>query len=149
MKTFAINKRATFDYQLLEEFEAGLVLFGHEVKSVKNGHMSLKGAFVTSKGEELYLTNSTISLYKCAGKIADYDPIRARKLLLRKKQIKYLIGKKQADGLTLVPISVYNKEGLIKLNFSLAKGKKKIDKRETIKKRESTRNIERIMKSRR
>ena len=147
MKILAVNKRAKFDYEFLEEFEAGLVLFGHEVKSIKSGHISLKGSFVTSKGEELYLTNSTVSPYKYAGEIKGYDQERPRKLLLQKKQIKYLIGKKQINGLTLVPISVYNKKDLIKLKFALAKGKRTIDKRQKIKKREDDRRVERAMKS--
>ncbi len=149
MKTLAVNKRARFDYEPLEEFEAGIVLLGHEVKSVKTGHISLKGAFVTSMGEELYLTNATISLYKYAGNIKDYEPTRSRKLLLKKNQIKRLIGKKQADGLTLVPFSVYINKGLIKVKFALAKGRRTIDKRDSIKKREDDRRVERVMKSRR
>ena len=149
MKILAVNKIARFDYESLEEFEAGLVLFGHEVKSVKTGHISLKGAFVTSKGEELYLTNATISLYKYAGKVPDYDPTRPRKLLLKKRQIKYLVGKKQIEGLTLVPISVYTNKSLVKLKFALAKGKRTIDKRQTIQKREDDRRVERMMKTRR
>lgn len=149
MKTLAVNKRAKFDYQLLEEFEAGLVLQGQEVKSVKTGHVSLKGAFVTSKGDELYLTNANIPFYEHAGDPGDYSPTRPRKLLVKRSEIKRLIGKKQAQGLTLVPLSVYNKKGLIKLKFALAKGKKQRDKRETIRKREEERHMGRIMKNKR
>ncbi len=149
MKVLAVNKRARFDYEPLEEFEAGIVLLGHEVKSVKTGHISLKGAFVTSKGDELYLTNATIALYKSAGNVTDYDPTRPRKLLLKKNQIKRLIGKKQTEGLTLVPFSVYTNKSLVKLKFALAKGKKTLDKRQTIKKREADRRVERVMKMRR
>jgi len=143
MKPLAINKRARFDYKLLENYEAGLVLKGHEVKSVKSGHASLKGAFVTFRRSELYLTNSTISLYKQAGSIEGYDPTRPRKLLVKKSEIKKLLGKSRSEGLTLVPISMYNKKGLIKLEFALGKGKKKLDKRQTIQDRESKRKIER------
>ncbi len=149
MKKLAINKRARFDYEILDRFEAGLVLKGHEVKSIRDGRMSLKGAFVTIHQEELYLTNANIPLYKHAGKIEDYESSASRKLLLRKREIKRLLGKRQVEGLTLVPLSVYNKSGKIKLEFALAKGKREIDKRQTIKKREDDIKIERKMKGRR
>lgn len=152
MPTLAYNKRANFDYEILDKYEAGLVLLGHEVKSIKTGHVSIKGSFVTLKTTgkelpELYLVNTHIPLYKHAGKIADYDPYRSRKLLLKKKEIKHLIGKKQEQGLTLVPIKIYTKKSLIKLEFGIGKGKKQIDKRETIKKRETDRKIKTLMKS--
>lgn len=149
MPKLAINKRAKFDYKLLENFEAGLVLKGYEVKSVKNGHLSLKGAFVTFRLSELYLTNATISAYKQAGDIKNYDPTAPRKLLLKKSEIKRLLGKVRSEGLTLVPVSVYNKKGLIKLDFALGKGKKKVDKRRTIQDREDKVKIERAYKERR
>ncbi|MDZ7611702.1 MAG: SsrA-binding protein SmpB [Candidatus Moranbacteria bacterium] len=147
MKKLAINRRARFDYEILETFEAGLVLKGYEVKSIKTGRVSLKGAFVTIRGEELYLTNANIPLYQHAGLINDYDPASPRKLIMHKKEIKRLIGKARTEGLTLVPISVYNKRNLIKLEFALAKGKKQRDKREDIKKREDKRRVERMMKN--
>ncbi len=146
METLAKNRRAFFDYELLEKFEAGLLLKGYEVKAIKTGHISLKGAFVTSHKDELYLTNATIPLYKHAGKVPGYDPTLPRKLLLHRKEIKYLKGKSTTEGLTLVALSVYNKKGKIKLSFALAKGKKSIDKRQTIRKREDDIKIERIMK---
>ena len=146
MKTFAVNRRANFDYEALEKFEAGLVLKGYEVKSIKTGHISIKNAFVTVKNGELYLTNANIPLYKYAGKVKDYDPASPKKILLGKKEISYLIGKKQTQGLTLVPLSVYNKKGFIKLSFALAKGKKKYDKRQKIEERQEKRKIERKMK---
>lgn len=151
MKILAVNKRANFDYEILETYEAGIVLFGHEVKSVKTGHISLKGSFVTLKRTgkslpEVYLTNAHIPLYKHAGSIASYDPTRPRKLLLKKNEIKYLIGKRQEQGLTLVPLKVYIKRSLLKLQFGVGKGKKKIDKREKIKKRELDRNIRTLTK---
>lgn len=149
MKPIAINRRARFDYEILEKFEAGLMLKGHEVKSIKTGHISLKGSFVTSHGNELYLTNAMIPLYAHAGKVSEYDPTSSRKLLLHRKEIKYLKGKSATEGLTLIPLSVYNKRGKIKLQFALAKGKKTIDKRHTIKKREDTIKMERYMKQRR
>jgi SsrA-binding protein len=147
MKKLAINKRARFDYDILEKFEGGLVLKGYEVKSIKNGRISIKNAFVTAKDEELFLTNANIPLYENAGKIENYEPTRPRKLLLHKKQLKYLAGRSQSEGLTMMPISVYNKERKIKLEFGLAKGRKKYDKRKRIKEREDKRRIERSLKS--
>jgi len=149
MTKLAVNKKAKFDYKILETFEAGLVLKGHEVKSVKAGHISLKGAFVTFKKNELYLTNSSITLYKQAGDIKNYDPTSPKKLLVKKSEIKKMIGKFKTEGLTLVPISVYNKKGLVKLEFALAKGKKQFDKRRTIQDREDKIKIERVYKDRR
>lgn len=151
MKILAINKRANFDYEILEKYEAGIVLFGHEVKSVKTGHISLKGSFVTLKrtGKALpepYLTNAHIPQYKHAGDLKNYEPTRPRKLLMKKNEIKYLIGKRQEQGLTLVPLKVYIKHSLLKLEFGVGKGKKKIDKRETIKKRELDRKIRTLYK---
>lgn len=146
MTVIAHNKQAKFDYELIDHYEAGLALFGHEVKSIKTGHMSLKGAFVTIKGNELYLTNALIPLYKHAANIKEYDPNRSRKLLVKKSEIRSLIGKKQQKGLTLVPIRVYTKGKLIKLNFALAKGKAKYDKRQSIKKRDTNRNIARALR---
>jgi len=152
MPTLAYNKRANFDYEILDKYEAGLVLLGHEVKSIKTGHISIKGSFVTVKTTgkqlpELYIVNAHIPLYKNASKFAEYDPYRSRKLLLKKNEIKHLIGKKQEQGLTLVPIKIYTKKSLIKLEFGVGKGKKKIDKRETIKKRETERKIKTILKT--
>ncbi|MDI6778487.1 MAG: SsrA-binding protein SmpB [Patescibacteria group bacterium] len=148
MSVLAINKRANFDYDISEKYEAGLVLRGYEVKSVKTRHISLKGSFVTVKGNELYLTNANIPLYKHAGVIVNYNPTQPRKLLLHKAEISTLIGKSRAHGLTLVPIRVYTKRGLLKLEFGVGKGRKKHDKREVIKKRESDRKIERALKNR-
>ncbi len=144
-----MNKKAGFDYDFIEKFEAGLVLKGYEVKSVKAGHASLKGAFVTFRKTELYLTNAHINPYQQAGNQEKYDPTTPRKLLVKKSELKRLIGKARTEGLTLVPISMYNKKGLIKLSFALAKGKKKHDKRRTIKDREDKIDIERTYKERR
>ncbi|MDD5489992.1 MAG: SsrA-binding protein SmpB [Candidatus Moranbacteria bacterium] len=148
MSVLAVNKRASFDYDISEKFEAGLVLRGYEVKSVKTGHISLKGSFVTVKDEELYLTNANIPLYKHAGAIANYDPTAPRKLLLHRAEIRTLIGKSRVEGLTLVPIRVYTKRGLLKLEFGIGKGRKKHDKRSVIQKRESDRKITRALKNR-
>lgn len=156
MPTLAYNKRANFDYIITDKFEAGVVLFGHEVKSIKTGHISLKGAFVVlrqtqdkhnhPKIPDLYLINAHIPLYAKASTIKNYEPERSRKLLLHKNEIKRLIGKKKEQGLTLVPIKVYTKKHLIKLEFGIGKGKKKYDKRETIKKRENDRQIRTLTK---
>jgi SsrA-binding protein len=147
MKIYAINRRAKFDYEILEKFEAGLVLKGYEVKSIKTGHISLKGAYVTMHKDELHLTNANIPLYKHA-RIDGYDPTASRKLLVHKKEIEYLSKKSDAQGLTLVPLSVYNNKNRIKLEFALARGKKTIDKRQNIKKREDDIAMERAMKRR-
>ena len=150
MPILAVNKRANFDYEISDVYEAGLVLFGHEVKSIKTGHISLKGSFVTlksgKKNSELYLVNAHIPLYNKATTIKSYEPTRPRKLLLHKNEIKKLIGKRQEQGLTLIPMKVYTKRGLIKLEFGVGRGKKKVDKRETIKKREIDRQIRTLTK---
>jgi SsrA-binding protein len=146
MTTLALNKKAKFNYEFLEKYEAGLVLFGHEVKSIKTGHISLKGAFVTIHNGELYLTNALIPLYQHAGNIKNYDPNRSRKLLVKKSEIRSLVGKKTQVGLTMVPIRVYTKRNLIKLEFALAKGKTKYDKRNVLKKRDTDRNIARALR---
>jgi SsrA-binding protein len=148
MKIFAENKKAYFNYQIMEKYEAGLVLLGHEVKSIKSGKISLVGSYVVFKGEELFLIGIKISPYQPKNTPADYNPERSRKLLLNKAEIKYLIGKTREKGLTLIPLQVYAKNDRIKLAFGIAKGKKKYDKRETIKKHEAEREIDREMKLR-
>jgi SsrA-binding protein len=147
MSILAINKRANFDYAILETYEAGVALFGHEVKSIKTGHISLKESFVTIHGSELYLTNAHIPLYAHAGKVPNHNSTRPRKLLLKKSEIKHLIGKTRTQGLTLMPIKMYTKRRLIKLEFGLGKGKKEYDKRDKIAKREDERGMRRILKN--
>ena len=145
MKILAKNKKAYFNYQILETYIAGIVLEGSEVKSVKAGQINLSDSYATiDQNQEIWLINCHIPLYKYAGNVAEYDPTKARNLLLKKSEIKRLIGKIKEQGLTLVPIKVYNKGGLIKLEFGVGKGKSKIDKRETIKKRETERKLRRI-----
>jgi len=140
-----INKRAKYDYEILETYEAGLVLKGFEVKAVRQGKMSLKGSYVTLKNEGksviAYLLNAHISPYQPANTPDDYNPVRSRRLLLKKKELNTLLGKIKEKGLTLVPICVYNSKKRIKLEFAVGKGKRKIDKREAIKKREIEREI--------
>ena len=140
------NKNAYFSYQILEKFEAGVSLIGQEVKSIKSGRASLKGAYVSVRNNEVFLINCTIPPYQPANAPQNYNSARPRKLLLNRKEIRYLIGKTQEKGLTLVPLSVYTKKGKIKLEIALAKGKKKADKRESIRKRDAEREIRRALK---
>lgn len=146
MKTLAFNKRASFDYELLDRYEAGLVLLGHEVKSVKTGHLSLKGSYVTVKGNELCLTNAFIPPYPFAGKLTHYEPTQSRKLLLKKSEIRSLIGKIRVQGLTLVPLRVYTRRRLLKLEFAVGKGKKTFDKRHDIAKKDDARRMQRTLR---
>lgn len=144
------NKDGLFNYEVLETFQAGVVLDGPEVKSIKLGQISLKGSYITIDGnQEAWLVKAHVSPYKPAqGVQKDYDPGRNRKILLRKKEISSLIGKSKQKGLTIIPINVYTKRGLIKVDIALARGKTQIDKRETIKKREVKREIQRTLKKR-
>jgi SsrA-binding protein len=152
MPQLAQNKKARFDYEILDKYEAGLVLFGHEVKAVRAGQISLKGSYIsirTKNGKtELYLIGAMISPYKQAGSMPDYNQTRERKLLLKRGEISQLLGKKQAEGLTLVPLKIYTNHSFLKLEFAMAKGKKKYDKREAIKKREMDRNLRSLTKRR-
>ena len=143
MEVLADNKKAYFNYNILEKFEAGLALTGHEVKSIRTGHLSLQGSYVIIRGEEAYLLNATISPFQPKNAPKNYDPARTRKLLLHKHEILSLIGKTKQKGLTLVPISVYTKKANLKLEFGLARGKRQIDKRDKIIKRETKREIDR------
>lgn len=145
MPTYAVNKKAHFDYEILEKFEAGLVLSGQEVKSVRTKQMKLSGSFVTIHNDEALLTNAHIPLYKHAVDTS-YDPSRTRKLLLKTKEIRYLRGKLQEKGLTIVPLCVYTKGRKIKLEIGIGRGKKKYDKRRTIKEREQGREMRRVLK---
>lgn len=142
----ATNKKALFDYSIIEKFEAGLVLTGPEVKSVRAGQISLKGAFVTFHNDNAYLTGANISRYQPAGKQPEYEPERSRRLVLHKREIRYLQGKSQEKGLTIIPLSVYTKHRFLKLEIAVAKGKKEFDKRETIKKRDTEKEMRRAIK---
>lgn len=146
MATLATNKKARFDYEILETIEAGLQLIGPEVKSIKAGHVQLKGSFLHIHKSELWLKGAFVSSYKPAGNQDGYDPYRDRKVLVHRRELKRLIGKRQSEGLTLVPLSIYTKGDLIKLEFAVARGKKKYEKRETIKKRDVQRDIRERMK---
>jgi SsrA-binding protein len=146
MPTLAENKKARFEYQILDHFEAGLVLFGHEVKSVREGKMALAGSYVTISRGALWLVGAQIQRYPKAGPLPDYDPQRTRKLLLHQREIQKLAGKMEQKGLTLVPLSVYTKGSKIKLSFGLCRGKKQYEKREAIKKRDIDRDVRRSLK---
>ena len=150
MPLVAQNKKASFDYEILDKYEAGLVLFGHEAKSLRLGQASLKGSFISirKKGDknELYLVNCQINPYIKSGPMPEYNSRRERKLLLNKKEIDHLLGKSQVEGLTLIPLRIYTNHSFLKLEFAIAKGKKKYDKRESIKKREIDRKLRSLTK---
>ena len=149
MKVLAENKKAYFNYEILEKFEAGISMIGQEVKSIKLGHINLAGSYVIiDKNSEVFWIGAKVPPYQPNNAPADYNPERSRKLLLKKKEINYLIGKSRQRGLTLIPLKVYTKNAKIKLEFGIGKGKKEIDKREIIKKRETDKDIERELKAR-
>jgi len=138
---YATNKKVFHDFEILEKIEAGISLFGSEVKSVRSGAISLKGSYITIHNGEAYLTGATISAYKYAPK-ESHKTDRSRKLLLGKSELRRLIGKKEEQGLTIVPLSVYTgATGKIKVEIAIARGKRQYDKRETIRKRETERRI--------
>ncbi len=144
---FALNKRATYDYQILETFEAGIELYGFEVKAIKNGRVQISGAHALIRGGEAWLINAVIPPYQPANMPTDYDQSRTRRLLLKQSEIKYLMGKTQEKGLTIVPLKLYGKNRILKLQLGLARRKQKADRRELLKKREVKKNIERTLKT--
>ena len=148
VKVLAENKKAYFNYKILDKFEAGISLIGQEVKSIKIRGVNLAGSYVVLKDGEAFWIGAKISPYQPKNAPLDYNPERSRKLLLKKSEIKYLTGKAKQKGLTLVPLKVYTKKGKIKLEFGVVKGKKKFDKRELIKKREVEKEIRRELKIR-
>lgn len=140
------NRKAYHDYEILEKFEAGLELKGFEVKALKSGRGSLIGSRIIIRGGEAYAVGMNIPPYQAANTPKDYDSQATRRLLLNKKEIQYLGGKSQQQGLTLIPLEIYNRKGFVKLFFGLCRGLKKYDKREKIKEREEKRKIERLLK---
>lgn len=146
MKILSENKKAYFNFEILEKFEAGISLIGQEVKSIKERGVNLAGNYIIEKGGEFFWVGANIPPYQPKNAPPDYNPERWRKLLLKKSEINYLIGKSKQKGLTLVPLKIYTRDGKIKIEFALAKGKKKVDKREVIKKREVEREIKRALK---
>lgn len=146
MPSYASNREAFHNYTIAEKLEAGIILSGAEVKAVKNGSVSLKGSYATITNNELWLLNAHIGRYNPAGPSLKYDPARSRKLLVRRSDIDRFIGKLHSQGLSLVPLSVYSKRGLIKVELGLGRGKKAYDKRQSIKKREVERKIGRALR---
>jgi SsrA-binding protein len=146
--SIAENRKAFHDFHLLETFEAGLVLLGTEVKAIREGRVNLRDSYARVEDGEVFLYNVHISPYSHRG-YADHEPLRRRKLLLHRDEIRKLIGKTVEKGMTLVPVRFYFKNGKVKVAVSLAKGKKEYDKRETIKRREVDRETRAAIKSRR
>lgn len=145
--TLVYNKKIHFEYEVLERYECGIELLGLEVKSVRTGRASLEGSFVVVRGREAFLLNASIEPYQQNNTPKDYDRLRNRKILLTQKEIGELADTEKNKSLTIVPISMYNKGSKIKIEIALVKGKKKFDKRESIKKRETNRIIERTLKT--
>jgi SsrA-binding protein len=144
----AENRKAYHDYHLLETFEAGVALLGTEVKAIREGRINLRDSFARVEDGEVFLYNVNISPYSHRG-YADHEPLRRRKLLLHRNEIRKLIGKTVEKGMTLIAVRMYFKNGRVKVAVSLAKGKKDYDKRETIKRRETDRETRSAIKSRR
>jgi SsrA-binding protein len=148
LKLIAENRKARYEYELLERFEAGIVLQGTEVKSLRDGRVSLGGAYADVRDGEIWLLGADIATYDDGGQ-ANHEPMRPRKLLLHREQIATLIGKVTQRGLTLVPLRLYFKGGRVKLELALARGKSVLDKRRGIATRDAQREIERALKQRR
>jgi SsrA-binding protein len=145
IKIVTENKKARFDYHILETFEAGMALTGSEVKSLRAGQANLKDSYVAFRGSEAYLQSAHISIYT-ASSYNNHEPERLRKLLLNKSELKQIDTAIQEKGLTCVPLKIYFKDGKAKLEIALAKGKLKGDKRESSKKREADRDVQRAMR---
>ncbi|MFZ2551434.1 MAG: SsrA-binding protein SmpB, partial [Trichococcus flocculiformis] len=144
-KVLAQNRKASHDYIILDTIEAGMVLTGTEIKSVRKAKINLKDGYASIRNGEVFLQNVHISPFE-QGNIFNHDPLRTRKLLLHKKQIKYLIEETKTTGVTLVPLKVYLKNGVAKVLIGLAKGKKSYDKRDALKQKDMKREIDRAMK---
>ena len=142
----AVNRQARFNYFISDTFEAGIVLFGSEVKSIREGKVNLKDAYVRFSGREIYVVGLHISPYSHSANVAADDPTRTRKLLLHKHEIARLIANIAQKGLTCVPLSLYFKKGVVKIEIGIAKGKKQHDKRDSIKKKENERELRQALK---
>ncbi|MGE5700714.1 MAG: SsrA-binding protein SmpB [Deltaproteobacteria bacterium] len=147
-KIVSTNRRARHEYHIIETFECGLVLHGYEVKSIREGRVNIQDAYGTVREDEAFIENMHISPYSHVD-LREIDPLRRRKLLLRRKEIDYLLGKTRERGLTLVPLKLYFKGPRVKLEVGVAKGKKLYDKREDIAERDARRDMERAMKGKR
>ncbi len=147
MTTYLSHKKAHFDYEVLKTYEAGIVLSGHEVKSVRANRGKLEGGFVIIRGGEAFLVGVNINPYQPNNQLKKYDAERARKLLLSKKELAEIEKQTETAGLTAIPLKLYNSGRNIKLELAVVKGKRKHDKRESIKARDTKRDIERILKN--
>lgn len=145
MATYADNRKALHDYEPLEKFSAGIELLGTEVKSVKGGLLNLRGSYISMNGGEAFLVNADIPPYQPKNAPSDYDPRRERRLMLSKKELEELQKAADTKGLTIVPLSVYNKGRFLKMDIAIARGKKKFDKRQAIKKRDVERDLKRTL----
>ncbi len=146
MSQIAVNRKARFDYFLFDKFEAGISLLGSEVKSIREGRVNLKDSFVRIVRNEAYLFNCHITPYSKIQGHSEIDPIRSRKLLLKRSEINRLLGQAAQKGFAIVPLSLYFKKGLVKVEIALAKGKKQFDKRESIRSRIHTRETDAAIK---
>ena len=146
-RALATNRRARYDYFISETFEAGMVLLGSEIKSAREGRINIAEGYVYLKNGEAWLENANIAAYAPAGEHGQHDPTRPRKLLLSKKQLRYLDDMTHRDGLTVVPLKVYIRNRVAKLQIGLAKGKRQVDRRNSIKERDAKREIDRAMRS--
>jgi SsrA-binding protein len=142
IRTIVSNRKARFEFEILDTVEAGIVLRGTEVKSIREGHISLQESYATAHGEELWLEGCTIQPYS-QGNINNHEPTRPRKLLLHKREIRKLIQRVAEKGLTLVPLAMYFKDSRLKVEIAVARGKKLYDKRDSIKKRDNQRSAQR------
>ncbi len=146
MPVLTVNKKARHDYDILETLEVGIQLEGQEVKSVRAGRMGLLGSYVTIRQGQAWLLNAHVPKYPQAGPLPGYDPYRTRRLLLHRREVARLMGRLETKGLTLVPLSVYTKRSLIKLEIGLGRGKTQYEKRDSIKKRDLDREVRRALK---
>jgi SsrA-binding protein len=146
-RALATNRRARYDYFINETFEAGMVLLGSEIKSAREGRINIAEGYVYIKNGEAWLENANIAAYAPAGQNGQHDPVRPRKLLLKKKQLEYLDDQIHRDGQTVVPLKVYIKNRVAKLLVGVAKGKRQVDRRNTIKERDAKREMDRAIRS--
>jgi SsrA-binding protein len=146
LRTLCSNRKARHDYHVEETYEAGIALLGSEVKSIREGRANLRDSYAAFQGGELFLYNCHVSPYAAASRF-NADPLRPRKLLMRREEMRRLVGKVEEKGLTLVPLSLYLKGRLVKVGLALARGKKQYDRREDIKRREAEREIARAVRS--
>jgi SsrA-binding protein len=144
--SLVVNKKVSFNYEILEKIQSGVELFGYEVKSLRSGRGQIAGAHISIRGNEAFLIGANIPPYQVNNTPETYNPERVRKLLLTKKEIDKMIGLEKEKGLTIVPVSVYNKGRNIKIELAVVRGKKKFDKRESLKKKDADLDIRRSLK---